>query len=222
MKTAKQVLICILFLMTFCLAGCNQSSESAIDENKLEYGATIDQLKRPTFDVPIPVEYDRRFVTQDEGFLLSYNYEAINTNDAELFKSTCYGDYVAFLTERSKLTPEEYLKAQYDGIKETYLENEDFKFNMILVENCFSPYSDIEKLREHNISFKTLDERLAYYGDQHSEPNILSKVTDRKAVLLNLLYEKNSEPGSAFSMERRTGSLAVKYLYTIDGKPYLF
>lgn len=169
------------------------------DEDELSkiYGVNMTKLKK---DVPIEIEYDGNFLSEEEGVLLSNYFSAVCNADAELYKSVSYApavnDIVA-VKESGGINA--YINGLHDSLGEYAGEEYDFSFIVITnSEEKESPHFDV-----------ILD---------NAAPEAV--VTSKKLVTVDAYYDTPEEKGC--SLYSKMGDYIYFYVYTIDGKPYMY
>ena len=201
-------------------AGCGEKNEYSdvidgmgdIAEEDLPYGATITQLKTDMNEnVRISIEYDGRFMTEEEAIKISDYIAALNSCDAELMEQTVYPGYLSFLCRNSGVeNTAEYLSIMHDNLRDSYIGGE-FDFNYILTNSCLD-----ESASDDETGFDQLDSILDGIG----EGKLSEKVTSRKLIGLDIMYALDEKEGS-YSLSYRTGSDQMVYVYNIDGQLYI-
>lgn len=206
-------------VMVFCMAGCgdkkNESSggnTSTITEDEMSYGATITKLLDTTSDkVKISVEYDNRFLTEEEAILVSDYIAALNNADAELMEQTVYMPYLEdMLSYNGVSDTKTYLQSMRDNIEATYAEGGKLNFDYVVIEGCVDETED-----DSLTGFSTMDSALQMLSGE----DIVSKITLRKRVSLELLFTIDGE--GSYSLKERQGSSSALYIYEIDGELYI-
>lgn len=145
-------------LTSFSCAGKNSSADESghgnlvgnsppdgahISEDEMPYGSTLSQLKT---DVPIPIEYDNRFMTEEEGRKISEYFAAVGTKDADMLADASYDSYLELNFESMNVSSlQEYVEGYYESIK-SYT-GEDYEFSFITVtdvteDESVYPYYD--------------------------------------------------------------------------------
>lgn len=223
LKKSVVAVLAAVFLMS--AVGCEKKTEysdiideyGSIAEEDLPYGSTIVQLKPSTNEnVKMSIEYDRRFLTEEEVIKVSDYMQALNDCDTSLMESTVYPDYLTYLKEVNSVeSTETYLTVMHDGIKTSYTDGSDFEFNYILVNSCLDETSS-----DDETGFSILDSILDSYAKKSGQDDVSSKITSRKLVGIDTMYTLASDGGS-YSLTNRTGSDQQIYIYTIDGQIYI-
>lgn len=161
-----------LFLMaavTLCGTGCDNTAENAEKQNvameDLQYGAT---MKTDT-TLPVPVEYDKRFLAEEEAAVLSRYYHSVQEQDTEQFKTALvdfYLDYILETTYNGIFEADAYVKQLNSAFQEAA--GGEFTFQLVEVTTCkdeTSPTSGIDYLKD---MFNTLE------GDSYCETHMQS------------------------------------------------
>lgn len=176
-----------------------EGAEGDADKDELSkiYGVNMTKLKK---DVPIEIEYDRNFLTEDEGRLLSNYLSAVCNADAELYKSVSYepsvNDIVA-VKESGGI--DVYIKGLHDSIGHYAGEEYDFSFIVITdSKEDYSPHFDVIL--------------------EDTAPDAV--VTSKKLVTVDAYYD--TPEAKDCSLYSQMGDYIYFYVYTIDGKPYMY
>lgn len=180
-------------------------------QEELPYGATIKQIKSGSSDdEKITIEFDHRFVTDDEAQKILSYMEALNTGDEELLQQTVYPDYLSFLCSNNDIADvQTYIQQITDRIKTNYTNGEDYKFSFIMVNSCITSDEDSQ-------SFDQVDTILEDIGGDE----LMAKITSRKMVQVDSMYTL-TESGESFSLAQQAGQEQPFYIYTIDGEVYI-
>ncbi len=200
------------------VVGCKDDKTSSVTdeadllgdvaEEDLPYGATVSQLKTETGKVQTSIEYDNRFMTEEEAILISNYVTALNNKDAELMSSTVYDGYLDYFAQQAGATDlTDYLTTVRNNLETNFI-GSPFNFNYILVNDCNDPSDEDNADR-----FASMDATLlSMYGNLN--------VTDKKLISIEILYTLVEEGGS-YSLSNRQASDSMLFIYTIDGKPYI-
>ncbi|MCD7891252.1 MAG: hypothetical protein LUG26_05695 [Ruminococcus sp.] len=217
-KKAAAALMGGLFLMN--AAGCSDENEysDAADEvvslaqEDMDYGATITQLKTSlNEDVKISIEYDNRFITEDEAIKLADYVAALNDCDGDLLSATFYPPSLESIYQQTGAADiDEYITSVHDNIKDNYIGYE-FEFDYICVEDCITDDSD-----DAEETFSSVDDAL----DELTDDPVSDKITSRKLVTFDLQYNIVGEDGE-YMLSTSTGTESTLYIYTIDGEIYI-
>lgn len=200
-------------LTSFSCAGKNSSADESghgnivgnsppdgahISEDEMPYGSTLSQLKT---DVPIPIEYDNRFMTEEEGRKISEYFAAVGTKDADMLSEVSYDSYLELNFESMNVSSlQEYVEGYYESIK-SYT-GEDYEFSFITV-------SDV-----------TDDESVyPYYDNIINSINPDAKIESRKVATIDILYKTESVKSSLIS--GKIGDYIKICVYQIDGQIYI-
>lgn len=167
------------------------------DELSKIYGVNMTKLKK---DVPIEIEYDRNFLSEDEGRLLSNYLSAVCNADAELYKSVSYepavNDIVA-VKESGGI--DVYIKGLHDSIGHYAGKEYDFSFIVIT-----------DSKEEDSPHFDAILKDTA--------PDAV--ITSKKLVTVDVYYD--TPEAKECSLYSKMGDYIYFYVYTIDGKPYMY
>lgn len=206
--------------VALCMTACENNSNtnnsgsnntSTIKGEDMEYGATITQLKADSGKVKVSIEYDYRFLEEEEIILVSDYIEALNTADAELMEATVYPDYLQYsVTQSSSENTASYLEAMHRNIQTTFAEGDPFDFNYIVVDECYT--SDEELVQDR---FETLDTTLKNAAGE----DLSSKITSKKMIGIDIMFSINGE--GSYSLAYRQGFNSYLYIYEIDGELYI-
>lgn len=181
------------------MVGGDLGSDVNIAPEDMPYGSHMTKLTENYSGVPICIEYDSNFMTEDEGKLLSAYFSAINKKDAELYNEISFGPIVYEIAAMSETADaKEYIASLYDSIK-SYAK-EDFNISMLNVTGV------------EDASTPVIDNML-----QTLAPN--AEVTERKLVSVDAYYDTSEAKNC--SLYSKSGSYVQIYIYTINGKPYI-
>lgn len=209
------------------VVGCGEKEKHAdmitdddygdIAEEDLPYGSTITQLKSSNNEnVKLSIEYDHRFLSEEEAIKVSDYMAALNSVDGELMDNTVYPDYLQYLKEANDFTSStDYLQAMHDNIRDNYLNGSEFDFNFVLINNFYD-----ENDSDEETGFSTLDILLDSYADSLGKDAVTPKITSRKMVKIDTMYTLADDEGS-YMLSNRTESEQGMYIYTIDGQIYI-
>ncbi len=180
------------------LVGNSPPDDVQISEDEMPYGSTLSQLKT---DVPIPIEYDNRFMTEEEGRKISEYFAAVGTKDADMLSEVSYDSYLELNFESMNVSSlQEYVEGYYESIK-SYT-GEDYEFSFITV-------SDV-----------TEDESVyPYYDNIINSINPDAKIESRKVATIDILYKTESVKSSLIS--GKIGDYIKICVYQIDGQVYI-
>lgn len=219
-KRSAALLAGVLFLTS--AAGCGDKEESeasdyadrmqSVAAEDMPYGASLAQLLTSQTDkVKIGIEYDNRYLTEEEAIKLSDYVAAINESDGELLEQTFYNPLLDYYMEQSEATDlTEYITSIHDNIKDNYI-GYDYEFDYITVDDCVTQDSD-----DADSEFSSIDTVLKSLGDE----SILDKVTSKKSVTFDIEYVITGEEGS-YMLSNCTSTSSNMYIYTIDGEIYI-
>lgn len=216
--------VCLLYMagiLMLCAFSCGKKHEHEnvvtadqygdATQEELPYGATIKQIKSGgSDDDKITVEFDHRFVTDEEAQKILSYMEALNTGNEELLKQTVYPDYLSYLCTNSDIADvKTYIQQITDRIKTNYTNGEDFKFGYIFINSCTTSDEDRQ-------SFGQADTILEEIGGDE----LMAKITSRKMVQVDSMYNLTGS-GESFSLASQAGQEQPFYLYTIDGEVFI-
>lgn len=165
----------------------------------MPYGSHMTKLTENYSGVPICIEYDSNFMTEDEGKLLSDYFSAINKKDVELYNKISFGPIVNEIAAMSETADaKEYIAKLYDSVK-SYAE-EDFDISLLNVNNV------------EDASSTVIDNMLQTLAPE-------AEVTERKLVSVDVYYD--TPEAKSCSLYSKSGSYVQIYIYTVNGKPYI-
>lgn len=169
-----------------------------ISEDEMPYGSTITQLK---IDVPVPIEYDYRYMTEEEGRKISEYFSAVGLKDADMLSEVSYDSYLEQNFENLKVNSlQEYVEGYYDSIK-SYT-GEDYEFSYFIV-------SDV-----------TEDESVyPYYDNIINNINPDAKIESRKVATVDIYYD--TESAKNCPLYNKVGDYIKICIYQIDGQVYI-
>ncbi len=215
MKKFKRIIASLLAAAVMgCAAGCkDEHTHKMVDtgdvgevaQEDMPYGSTITQLKTSSNEkLKMDIEYDNRFLTEEEAIKVADSISALNTCDTELWEETMPGGYVYYLmsvTESESVSA--FLKNRYDTIANEYA-GEDFVFDYIAVNSCVG---------EDENDFTEVDGYLAAAG-------VTGEITSRKLIGIDMLYTLPDDTAS-YSLKSKTGTDYYLNIYVIDGEIYV-
>lgn len=188
----------------------------SVAEEDLPYGATMVQLTPELNDkVKMNVEYDRRFLCEDEAVLLVNYFTALNDKDAELFKSLYYMNNADYLSKKQGAEDSLDLITKLDEQLENDVIGSEFKFNYVLTNECVSP---TDENLDSSYNFDNADFYLSSYAESEGVEDLKSKITSRKGIKLDVMYDTDS---GNYSLTNKLGSDTIIYIYQIDGQYYI-
>lgn len=188
-----------------------------IDAEDMPYGANIVEL-RPEYDenVKYIIGYDKRYFGGDEDnqdlteiYKLHDYILAVNTKDAELFKSLFYPGYLEYISEKNNYeSVDKYVELLFQSIENTL--GKGFEINYIDVSNCQQ-----EGDKTADVYFGMTDDVLSVLDSEY-----YNKVTSRKLVEIGGCTCFAGEDGT-YLLTNYSEPFALS-LYEIDGKAYIF
>lgn len=214
----------LALVMAGCLAagaaGCKDKNEKpdiadsigSLAEEDMPYGATVTQIMSgDDSKVDISIDYDYRFISEEEAVLLSNYMYALNTKDAELMESIVYPAYLSYSVESAGSTDTaSYLEVMYNNLANNIIGGV-FTFDYILTSDCLDETAD-----DSETGFSNMDSLLeTITGEELS-----GRITSRKLVTLDVTYSVEGDNGS-YALSYRTGNQSMLYIYTIDGQSYI-
>lgn len=184
---------------SYNMVGADLGDDVNIEANEMPYGANMTKLIKSDGGVPISIEYDHNFVTEDEGKAVSNYLSAINKKDADLFNEISFEPTKSEILSLGDVSnAEEYVTGLYNSIK-AYA-GDGFDMSMLIVNSA------------ENTGADALDDMV-----KKNAPD--AKVTNRKLVTVDIYYD--TQEASSKSLYKEMGSYFQLYIYTIDGKPYI-
>lgn len=210
-KTAAFAVAIGMALAAFSCAGKSSSSESEgnlagggpaddinVSQDEMPYGATVTKLQN---NVPVPIEYDYRYMNEEEGTKLSEYFAAVSLKDADMITGASYDSYLERNFSLMNVSDiQGYLDASYDSLK-SYT-GEDYEFSFFIV-------SDV-----------TEDEGIfPYYDSIVYGINPDAKIESRKIATMDLYYD--TESVKSCSLYYRMGNYIQVCVYQIDGQVYI-
>ena len=195
----------------------------AIDEDSMPYGSTLTVLA-PTDDngLYIPIEYDKRFFTEEEATMVSNFLYAIGSGDSAHVEDTFFPEVMNYYCEMTNTPdPKSYFKALHDNYAKIL--GEGYEFDKVFIENLFT---DKDPGTESGQAFSDVNTML---NELKEDETFAEKNVDRDSMRYMYVEATYTLPGSEEkhslrSTLFRTDSEA-QYLpmlmYTIEGKTYL-
>lgn len=201
----------------------NQAGEMPsgdVAEEDLPYGATITQLLPSNNEgLNISVEYDNRFMSEEEARAVSDYLYALNTNDAELMAKTFYPPFLEYSYKNAGYSSaQEYLTAFTDNLKSTISEHvqkevQTFTIDYIMIDDCLTSGDD-----KAGTDLDDMDRIIAEsIGQEHVDK--IDKAS-RKEVFVDFTYKVNNDSDS-YDYNYGTGHTLNFFIYTIDGTCYI-
>lgn len=184
------------------MVGGDIDDDVNVGVDDMPYGSTMRSM-RPAADndVPLMVEFDYRFVTEDMAYAVSNYMAGVAKKDPALMqKATNPEIFKAAMESEEAATPEEYAEAMYNDIKEVV--GDDFTLSMISVQSVSD--SSSFNFASYNMFVNSV------------LPD--AQITDRKLLELNVYYKTDDSSGTLYA---KTGAYVNAVLYTIDGKLYI-
>jgi len=196
-----------------CFSGCKDEHEHKmvdtenigdIAQEDMPYGSTMTQLRASSNEnLKMDIEYDNRFLTEEEAYKVADSVAALNTCDTELWETTMPSGFVYYLisvTESESASA--FLTGRHDALAE--YAGEGFDFNYIAVNSCGG---------EDENDFADVDESLARAG-------VKGEITSRKHIGIDMYYSL-PDGTSSNSLKAKTGTDYYFNIYVIDGEDYV-
>ena len=189
----------------------------------MPYGSSVTVLA-PTDDngLYIPIEYDKRFLTEEEATMVSNFLYAIGTGDSAHVEDTFYPDVMNYYCEMTHSEdPKAYFKALHDNY--TSILGEGYEFNKVYIENLFT---DQDTETESGQAFADVNTML---NELKEDENFAENNVDKDSMRYMYIEATYTLPGSDQEQSLRKTLFQVdsesQYLpmlmYTIEGKTYL-
>lgn len=208
MKFKKILSVLSAIAVLTAMTGCGDSKKGLF---KMEYGATMQVNKT---DLPFPIEFDNRFLSDEEATAIVNYFYSIQEHDVELANQATYPDYLELMTANLELEkPADYLEAIDSVIASDFLNTEDYTFSYITIISCYD-----EKDGDVYTNFSEIDKTLEEATSSLGHESVLSKVKNRKFVSAEITCL--DKDGNSVSLTESTGEQQI-YVYTIDGKAYV-
>jgi len=197
----KKALFLSLAISMFFTAGCEDKSKGS---TRFEYGKT---MIVKSDGLPFPIEFDNKFVTEEEASAVVNYYYSITEQDEELAKQSSYPDYLEYLSESYEFdSVKSFLKSNYETIGGV-LGADDYEFKSIKITKCFT-----EEDKDVYTYFGDIDDELNTASDGTSD-----KITSRKLIEADIICTAD---GKDISLTEKA-DVQQLYIYMIDGKPYV-
>lgn len=174
-----------------------------VGQDELPYGATISKLSAASGKTAIDVEYDNRFLTEEEAAMIADYLGGLSLRDTELFESAVYPALLKnSLSTMNMKDTQALLDDRYDNYKK-YI-GDDFEFTLVTID-------DVTDGSE--TGFASCDEFV-----EKVTPGV--KAVSKKELSVNCLFE-TAETGGTHYLSDVFGDDLTIYVYTIDGRPYV-
>lgn len=215
MKCFKRIIASLLAVSCMAsAAGCKDDHDhkmvdtgdvSDIAQEDMPYGSTMTHLKTTTDEtLAMDIEYDNRFLTEEEARTVADSIKALNTCDTKLWEETLPGGYVYYLMSvTSSESVESFLGGRREAIEEAYT-GKGFDFNYIMVNSCVG---------EDENDFSDVDAQLEKAG-------VKGEITSRKFIGIDMYYTLPDDT-SSYSLKAKSGADYYLNVYTIDGEVYV-
>jgi hypothetical protein rflaF_06591 len=211
-KAAVMAVVTVMTLASYSCSGKDSSSDNAgnlagggpaegvsVSSEDMPYGATVTKLQND--DIPVPIEYDYRYMTEEEGRKLSEYFAAVGLKDADMIAGACYGSYLEhFYSTMNVSNIQDYLMVSYDSLK-TYT-GEDYEFSFFIVSDVIQN-----------------EDVYPYYDELIYSINPDAKIESRKIATMDLYYD--TESAKSCSLYNRMGNYIQVCVYQIDGQVYI-
>lgn len=187
------------------LAGGDLPEGANVDEENMPYGAQYKRLTVEDDGLPMYIEFDNRYMTDDEAKQVVSYFWSLSSKDPKYLEEAVHPDLLKYRLDEAGTTAQDFLNKEYDIIKE-YAES-DFTFTGTLVDG-------ILKADESSSDYEFYDSLV-----KKAIPD--GKVTDKKLFMVNCTYSRPDDPNGVYSLQMRLGDYVDVAVYTIDGKPYI-
>lgn len=231
-RSKKAAIFASAIMLTFSLVSCgsksSSSSESKVESNlvgevsddvnvssdDMPYGATYKQLD-PQFDkVPIVVEYDVRFVQDEEGKLVSDYFAAISTKDGEKLKSVSYEKLIDTRVKDNNCSDIQKLaELMHDSFATENNIGSDFTLDYLSMQDY--------KKEDSGFDFSAYDNAVLA-----ADPN--AKINSKAAVPVYIMYSDSEAKGHELKGSYASNGVQIGdqgyvwiCIYNIDGKNYI-
>lgn len=184
------------------LAGGDLPENANVSEENMPYGSEYKQLSKDTDGVPMSVEYDPRYMTDDEAKQVVNYFWSLSSKDPSYLEKAVHPDLLKYRLDTAKTTAQDFLNSEYELIKG--YTGSDFTFTFALVDGMLKDES----------GFAAYDELI-----KETMPD--AKITDKKVFMVNCTYNRPDDPNGVYSLQMRIGDYVDVAVYTIDGKPYI-
>lgn len=175
----------------------------SVEQDELPYGATMTKLASASGKAAIDIEYDSRFITEEEAAMIADYLGGLSLRDTALFEGAVYPALLQNSLSTMELeNTQALLEDRYKSYKK-YIED-DFKFLLITVDDA-ADGSDT--------GFDSCDEFI-----EKVTPGVKAEV--KKELSVNCMFE-TAETGATHYLSDVFGSNLTIYVYTIDGRPYV-
>lgn len=184
------------------IAGGDLPDNADVKEEDMPYGAQYKRLTVEDDGLPMFIEFDNRYMTDDEAKQVVNYFWSLSSKDPKYLEEAVYPDLLKYRLDEAGTTAQDFLNKEYDLIK-TYAES-DFAFTGTLVDGIMKDDSGFE-----------------FYDDLIKKVMPDAKVTDKKVFMVNCIYNRPDDPNGVYSLQMRLGDYVDVAVYTIDGKPYI-
>ena len=179
--------------------------DANISLDDLPYGGQFKKLLPDEYDTPIGVDFDSRYLTDEEAAKIADYFYSISEKKAEYLEKALHPDYLKFVLAQTGFdSAQTYVENEYELIKQ--FTGSDYSFDFVLIDEMVD--------NSDGTAFTGYDVNL-----RKALPD--ANFTDRKAFMVNCTYTVPSEEGGSHSLQARLGDYIVLCVYTIDGEPYV-
>ena len=184
------------------LAGGDLPDNADVKEEDMPYGAQYKRLTVEDDGLPMSIEFDDRYMTDDEAKQVVNYFWSLSSKDPSYLEKAVHPDLLKYRLDTAKTTAQDFLNSEYELIKG--YTGSDFTFTFVLVDGMLKD-----------------DSGFAAYDELIKETMPDAKVTDKKVFMVNCTYNKPDDPNGVYSLQMRIGDYVDVAVYTIDGKPYI-
>lgn len=187
------------------LIGGEVPDDVSIAAEDMPYGAQYKTLTPDDADIPMGIDFDPRYMTDDEAKKVVDYFYSMSSREPARLENAVYPPVLKYRLANSPTpTAQEFLDSEYELIK-NYTQSE-YSFTFVLVDGALTDAADSGE-------FSAYDAIL-----QEADPD--ANVTDKKLFMVNCTYSKPDD-GGVYSLQMRLNSYLYVAVYTIDGEPYV-
>lgn len=184
------------------IAGGDLPDNADVKEEDMPYGAQYKRLTVEDDGLPMSIEFDNRYMTDDEAKQVVNYFWSLSSKEPSYLEAAVHPALLKYRLESANTTAQDFLNSEYDLIKG--YTGSDFKFTYALVDGIMKDDSGFD-----------------YYDDLIEKTMPDAKVTDKKVFMVNCTYNRPDDPNGVYSLQMRLGDYVDIAVYTIDGKPYI-
>lgn len=171
----------------------------------LPYGGQFKKLLPDEYDTPIGVDFDSRYLSDEEAAKIADYFYAISEKDPEYLEKALHPDYLRYILDQTGAeSAQAYLDMEYEMIKQ--FTGKDYSFDFVLIDDMVDN-SDGTGLTGYDVTVaKAIPD---------------GKVTAKNGFMVNCTYTAKPDDGGSYSLQARIGDYITICVYTIDGEPYV-